>query len=207
MKSFIEYLVESKKVYEFKIKLAGDYSESKDEIKSALAKFKVDSISDAMRTPVQETHWDFPNHRNVNMTIFDVVLLYPSTSLEIQNTISDALNISRACVKVRNKFEQQEEELNSENCPNHPSGEALLNQPYEKTNHQDLVGSKKAMSLLKELGKEKHQGTQYKGVNDQLLAKRTPFERGQEQMDSKSKTTVSPVGSKQNKIPDPYQGK
>ena len=43
MKSFTEYLMESKKVYEFKVKLAGDYEKAGDAIKLALAPYKVET--------------------------------------------------------------------------------------------------------------------------------------------------------------------
>ena len=66
MKSFTEYLTESKKVYEFKVKLAGDYENAGEKIKSALAPYKVEKCSAGKRLPIAETHSDFPNVKNTN---------------------------------------------------------------------------------------------------------------------------------------------
>lgn len=177
MKSFKEYLIESKQTYEFKVKVAGDCpKDCSTKIKEALAKFKVESCSSGKSTPIQETQVDFPTQKNVGVTIFDVTTEYPATSLEIRDLVAEHCNILLSCIKVRNLKEQEEEELNHAN--DELSGEALLEKPeLEDTDGQKLVGEKHKMSLLKELGKEKKQGTQYKGVNDKLLAKKVPVEK------------------------------
>jgi hypothetical protein len=205
-KSFKEYLLESKQNYEFKIKIAGETDESASgKIKAALEKFKVESLSSGKRTPIQETQVDFPEHSNINVTVFDLSLAYPTTSNQVRDNVASALNLTHSCVKVRNLKEQEEEEINNQYCPNHPSGEAVLGTDYEKTDHQDLVGEQQKMSLLKELGKTKHQGTQYKGINDDLLAGKVPTTKTEK---SKSEQkSFSTVGSHQNKLPDPYKGK
>ncbi len=174
-KSFKEYLQESKQNYEFKIKIAGDACDSaSDKIKSALNRFNVESISEGKRTPIQESQIDFPEHTNIAVTIFDVSLAYPITSNQIRDLVSEALNITHSCVKVRNVKEQEEDEINTQYDQNNLSGKAFLGSDYEKTNHQSVVGEEHKMALLKELNKTKHQGTQYTGVNDELLAKKGP---------------------------------
>ena len=75
--------------------------------------------------------------------------------------------------------------------------EALLNTPYTASDNQDLVGEKYKMNFLQELNKEKHQGTQYKGINDDLLAGKVPTTKSEK---SKSEQkSFSTVGSHQNK--------
>lgn len=207
-KSFKEYLLESKQKYEFKIKIAGDAGDAvSDKIRSALDRFNVESISDGKRTPIQETQVDFPDHSNIGVTVVEISLAYPATSAQVRTLVSEALNLSQSCVKVRNSKEQEEDEINSQYCPNHPSGDALLGTEYEKTNHQSLVGEQHKMSLLKELNKTKHQGTQYKGINDELLASKVPTSKSEKSKTCKVEKATSPVGSKQNTIPDPYKGK
>lgn len=177
MKSFKEYLIESKQTYEFKIKIAGDYVEGcENKIKQALDKFNVQSCSEVKRSPIQETQIDFPEQSNINVTTCDVICEYPATSHEVRDRIAEAFNLTASCVKVRSEHELQEEELNHEH--DEKTGESLLRKDYEKENNQNLVGDKQVMSLLKELNKEKHQGAQYKGVNDKLLAKKAPIEKG-----------------------------
>lgn len=205
-KSFKEYLLESKQNYEFKIKIAGEPGDAaSSKIKYALEKFKVETLSSGKRTPIQETQVDFPDHSNINVTVFELGLAYPATSNQVRDNVANALNLSHSCVKVRNLKEQEEEEINNKYCPNHPSGEAILGTDYEKTNNQSLVGEQHKMSLLKELSKTKHEGTQYKGINDDLLAGKTPSTKSETtKLDQNS---TSPVGSHQNKIPDPFKGK
>ena len=69
MKSFKEYLLESKQTYNFKVKIVGEQDKTAaDKIKSALGQFKVESFSAGKRTPIQETQADFPTHQNINVT-------------------------------------------------------------------------------------------------------------------------------------------
>jgi len=207
-KSFKEYLLESKQNYDFKIKIVGDISkDDADKIKSSLVRFKVESFSEGKRTPIQKTQIDFPDVENTQVTIFDVSLAYPATSNQIRDLVADTLNITHSEVKIRSTKEQEEDEINSKYDQNNLSGEATLGKPYEKSDHQALVGDKHTMELLKELGKTKKTGTQYTGVNDKILAKKTPCEKTKTSKTNKVTKAISPVGSKQNKIPDPYTGR
>lgn len=176
MKSFKEYLLESKQTYDFKIKIAGDCPEDcVAKIKEALSSYKVESCSDGKRTPITEKQIDFPQLENVGVTIFDVTLSYPTTSVQIREAVANKLNIVPSNIRVRNDQEEAELEINHEH-DDLPDG-ALLEKDLEEVDGQKLVGSKHVMSLLKELGKNKTTGTQYKGTNDKLLAKKAPSEK------------------------------
>ena len=203
MKSFKEYLAENKSIYEFKIKIAGDCPDNcAKRIKEALTKFRVESCSEGKRSPIQETQVEFPDHKNISVTHFDVCVDYPATSLEIRDLIAEHLSLSLSCVKVRNLKEQEEEELNHAN--DEPTGEALLEKPeLEETDGQKLVGEKQKMSLLKDLNKQKRTLEQYKGVNDKILAKKAPAEKSVKA--EKLSASKSPFGSVTN--PDPRKGK
>lgn len=201
-KTFKEYLTESKKVYEFKVKLAGDFEKDcATKVKTALSCFNVESCSAAKRTPIQESPADFPTHKNINVTIFDISLSYPATSVQVRRAIAEQFGLSECCVAVRNLKEQEEEEIN--HAHDEKSGESLLTQDYESnTEGQKLVGEKQKMSLLKDLNKVKHTGEQYKGVNDQLLADSVPSDKSQGPAVTASKiNNISTVGSKQVKLP------
>ena len=203
-KSFKEYLLESKQTYEFKVKLVGDHdSECANKIKKALEIYSVDSISEAKTTPIQETQVDFPTQQNVSVTLFDVCVSYPATSIQVQNLVAEALNLPHASVKIRSLKDEDELELNHQH--DEKTGEALLGKPYDKECHQDIVGGNHTMSLLKELGKTKHQGTQYKGVNDKILAKKAPSEKVATVKVDKKIGTVSAVGS--HKVEKPTASK
>ena len=103
--------------------------------------------------------------------------------------------------------EQAEIELNSLTFGRvgQSSTEALLNQPYETSDNQKLVGDKRNIDFLKELDQFKHAGESYKGVNDQLLAKDAPKEKPTTDINI---GTTSPIGSKKTgTFVDPYKGR
>lgn len=176
MKSFKDYIIESKQTYDFKIKIAGECPEDcTKKLKEALSQYNCNTCSQGIRTPIQETQVDFPEQKNVSVTVFEVSLDYPTTSEQIRNLVANKLDITQDLIRVRNPLEEQEAELNHEN--DKKSGESILSKEYDKENHQDLVGETSKLKLLKELSKIKTQGTQYKGVNDKLLAKKAPSEK------------------------------
>lgn len=182
MKSFKEYLTESveEKKYSFKIKIAGELPEHvEDTMKAALDKYKVSSFSKGKTTPIQAKLSDFPTLENTNMTIFDVELDYPTTSQVLTAYMSEQTGIDPCCLRVRSLKEEDEVELNNEHMSDDSKKSALLSQDYQKENNQELVGEKKISSLLKELAKisKETQPTQYKGVNDKILAKSSPKEK------------------------------
>lgn len=171
-KSFYRYLIESKKYYEFKVRVAADVDDDAcQQIEQALVQYDVANCKKGKRSPIQKSHKDFPNHKNVSVTAFDIATAYPVTTAQIRISISAALNLSQDCVIVRTDSEYTEEfEINK--CTK--SNKALLLQDYEPSDNQKVVGTKHAFSLLKELNKVKHNGYQYKGVNDELLADELP---------------------------------
>ena len=115
MKTYREYLTESKKSYEFKVKIAGEQKKEYCEgIKKALAQFKVESCSTGKSIPIQETQIDFPEKQNVGVTIFDVTLSYPATAPQIREMVANQLGLTPCCVKVRNLKEEEENVLNHE---------------------------------------------------------------------------------------------
>ena len=79
MKSFAQYLIESKQTYNYRIKMAGDVApELMDEFKKQLQEFDVVSFSEPKSTPVQKQLADFPNINNDRMTFVDVTFNYPA---------------------------------------------------------------------------------------------------------------------------------
>jgi hypothetical protein len=173
MKSFKEYLTESKKIYEFKVKIAGDCpKDCSAQLKTALQQFHVGSVSAGKSTPIQERQSEFPEHKNVGMTIFDVTTDYPATSLQIRDMVADRLGLAHANVKVKSFAEEREHEINHAN--DERTGKALVGSEQEPSDHSNLVDETHKMNFLKELNKEKHQGTQYTGYNDEILATGAP---------------------------------
>ena len=177
MSTFKQYLAESKKVYTFKVKIAGDVDKKITEtMKIALSRFECTSVSTPKRTPITENPLDFPNKKFTHVNIFDVACNYPGTTQEIAASLAETLRMSSGNIIVRTEMEELDQgfAIAGKNRIG-TKAPALLNNPnLEDVNGQDLVGEKKMMSFLKELGKANHKGTEYKGVNDQLLAKSAP---------------------------------
>jgi hypothetical protein len=154
MKTFKEYLVENKKVYSFKVKVAGDLPEGfQDDLKQSLEKYGIICL-DKMTTPVQESPLDFPEQTNKEVTIFDLVLEYPITAPEIGNFLKE-MNISEECFRVRGSGEPSEyDHLISKTAS---EAGALLDDPHYKESsnakHKDYFGADFNKNFLKELAK------------------------------------------------------
>jgi hypothetical protein len=189
MKSFKEYLVENKKIYKFKIKVVGDCpKDCAEKIKLALSEYSCASVGTAKTTPISANHKDFPEHKNVAMSVFDTTTHYPATSEQILNKVAQGLGMSPGSVKVLNEKEQEEIALNHAN--DEATGESIVGTAYEKADNQDLVGDKR-LTFLKSL-KNEEKFKQVTGTNDQLLAKTMP------KADTKIKTqeaTINNVGT------------
>jgi hypothetical protein len=208
MKSFTEYLTESKKIYQFKVKIAGEQPDNcVEQLKRSLDQFHVGSVSKGNTAPIQERHSDFPEHTNVGMTIYDVTTEYPATALQIRDMAANGLGIALGQVVVRNMAEEREHEIN--HAYDKRTNTAVSGTPQSPSNHGDMVNDTYKYNLLKELGKEKHSMTQVKGFNDQILAKNAPGpakEFGKNKTTNKKSGTTSVIGTKQNRIPDPMKG-
>ena len=155
MKTFKEYLTESKKVYSFKIKVADELPENfQENLKSRLDRCGVVKFDKVTETPIQALPLDFPDHPNTQVTVFEVVCEYPITSPEIHNELKE-IGIPESCFRVRGSNEPTEAEQVL--ADNEPSGEALLNDSQYKeagkVNHKDYFGADFNKSFLKDLAK------------------------------------------------------
>jgi len=177
MSTFKQYLAESKKVYSFKVKIAGEVDKKiVEHMKVALSKFDCASVSKPKRTPITETPLDFPEQKYNFVNIFDVSCNYPTSPVEMASYLAEKLRIQACCIKVQTEGEDLEQNQNLQSYKRiGTSTESILNKPYEETpaTVQKLVGANR-LGFLQELGKVKHAGEQVKGVNDQLLAKSVP---------------------------------
>jgi hypothetical protein len=155
MKTFKEYLAESKKVYPFKIKVAGELPEGFEEkLKSQLDRCGVMTFENQGTTPIQKFPLDFPEMTNKEVTVFEVICSYPITAPEIVNHVK-SLGISEACFRVRNSGEAIEVEQALADAE--PTGEALLNDSQYKevapVKHKEYFGDDFNKSFLKDLEK------------------------------------------------------
>jgi hypothetical protein len=155
MKTFKEYLSESKKVYSFKVKVAGELPENfESQLKERLERCKVVTFEKMATTPVQKVPLDFPNISNAEVTIYDVILEYPITSPEIVREIKD-IGLDEDVFRVRGSGEPSE--IDQITLDNELTRTSLLSDPNysesEKIKHKEYFGDDFNKSFLKDLEK------------------------------------------------------
>jgi len=85
MKQFKDYLAESERVYNYRIKIVGDVSiEFMSQLKQKLDQFDPVKIGSQKSTPVQMSPADFPKFNNDSVTSFDVEFRYPAIEPQIK---------------------------------------------------------------------------------------------------------------------------
>ena len=85
MKRFAQYLAESERTYDYRIKICGNPStDFIRELKSKLDQFEPVRMGEIKTTPIQVIPTDFPNHKNEAVTMFDVSFRYPAIEPQIK---------------------------------------------------------------------------------------------------------------------------
>jgi hypothetical protein len=152
MKTFINYLSESAKKYDFRVKVAGEFTaEQETELKTLLDKYTISSFKKTAKTPIQSLPLDFPQVRNCEVNIYEVSLDYPTTQQELTEYLSTELGVSKQHLVVRRPGEPSEEyQTLSE-----PRKGALLDDPNYKEagdpKFEDYYGDKYNSGFVKEL--------------------------------------------------------
>ena len=126
--------------------------------------------------------------------MFEVALRYPTTTDQLRQVISERarLNADWVCVKTKNQAEYNEEfEAHGKD---HEGALLADDKLADEAGGQELVAGTRVTGLLKELETRKYEFAEKsketcKTLNDEPLG------------------TVSPVGTKQNKIPSPVKGR
>jgi hypothetical protein len=152
MRSFKEYLSESKKTWDFKVKIAGEVSEANESLlQSLLSKYQVSSFKKAGKTPIQAVPLDFPKITHAEVNIYEVTLDYPTTQWELHEYISNNLRISKDQIVVRNPNEPLEQYQQ----PTEAREGALLNdseyKEAENADSKQYYGTEYNMSFVKAL--------------------------------------------------------
>lgn len=94
MKSFAEYLNESVKDYNFRLKVAVEPTdEVMDRIENVLNKYQVSGVSSARKTPIQSHPLDFQTLKNSEVWIIDFSVDYPVTADILWHNLSQRAGI------------------------------------------------------------------------------------------------------------------
>jgi len=131
MKHFKEYLSESERVYNYRIKIAGDTP--KDIVKALeekLQQFGIVKISAPKTSPVQAKLADFPAFDNESCTHMDVEFRYPAIEPQIQQIAQllgiDPNRVRMLTVPYENSNDKLTADMESQN-------KNLLTSPYPAT--------------------------------------------------------------------------
>ena len=153
MKSFKQYLTESKKEYKFRIKYAGTLTDSQlDRIELALGKYSVVDMSKPKVTPIQEHPMDFQTLKNSEVSLIDVTVNYPSTSEIIRNELQEYAAIHGSHLLVMNAEHPEEiEREEAAKVPDDQEYKPLLDSEYEDKKQDATFGDEYNANMLKEL--------------------------------------------------------
>lgn len=197
MKTFKSYLQESVKTYSFRVRLANCEcdAEQMDKIEQALSAYKLVDITKPKSLPIARTN-EFYKLGPVGRHSFDATTAYPANPPQIQQAIHNCCGIPLSNIFVAYAG-ADDQDAAFEAPPEHTdSGKALLVDPELKqddANAQDHVGLKKIDSFLKELEKNRGVQSQYKGINDEILAKSEAKESAPKTTNSLPQNNRSPV--------------
>ena len=199
MSTFKDYLTESTKSYDYKIKVAGDSKDiDKNRLETALQKFDLAKMSAGKSTPIMTLPLDFPRLSNESVTIFDVTTNYPESPRVMQEYLSDILRIPLTHIVVKKPgepSEQYQSEMQIAKTSEYKSKlQDIEYSDLAKIKPEDLHSTQANMSLLKELMKDRESKyTVEKGSDDKVQDIQSKEEVG----------TPSPLTKSTNPHPDP----
>jgi len=195
MSTFTQYLAESTKSYDYKIKIVGASKDiDKNALETALQKFDLANMSSGKTTPIMTQPLDFPTLSNEQVTIFDVTTNYPTTSREMKEYLSDIMRIPATHIVVKKPGEPTEQYQADMQIKSEYRNKLhdIEYSDMEKINPEDFHSTKANMSLLKELLKDRQENKDHPkggetGVQSHIEEKGTP----------------SPLSKASNPHPDP----
>ena len=115
MKTFHQYIVESERTYNYRIKILGDVPAGFiKNLEEKMAQFDVVNMSRPKTTPVQKLIKDFPGAENESMTFVDVNFRYPAIEPQIKQLAQLlGFNPNRIAMQTRDYDESISNEISS----------------------------------------------------------------------------------------------
>lgn len=198
MKAFKAYLTESKRTYDFRVRIADCVlnSDLLDKIELGLKAFDLADITKPKSQPVAHCN-EFAALGPVAREQFEIKLNYPTTNEGVRSVIHRSSGIPAQQIVVRGVLEDDMpvDETSGDMTVNIGNDE-LKDQPGA----QDHVGDKRKESLLKQLIADRTESKQHTGVNDALLAKSLPKEKAAKTTADAPQNNTSPVSKPKHKI-------
>ena len=176
MSTFKDYLTESTKSYDYKIKIAGEPKDiDKNALETALQKFDLANMSAGKSTPIMTLPLDFPRLSNESVTIFDVTTNYPASPRVMHEYLSDILRIPATHIVVKKPGEPTEEYQNDmQVAKNSEYKNKLLDiemTDAPKVNAEEFHSTKANMGLLKELLKDRVENKDAPKEKENIMSK------------------------------------
>jgi hypothetical protein len=174
-----------------------------DHLERNLAQFQLVDITKPKSLPIAKT-MEFAKLGPVERQFLDITINYPTTREGLRQVVHAAIGCPLDHIVVVSTLE---DEMEKDPTSQHEDGPVLGNPEYPNVEGaQETVGLKKVESLLKELGKTKHGGEQFKGINDAILASKVPAEKPAKTTNDLPQGNKAPVGSNKNKLQPPRTG-
>ena len=189
MSTFSQYLTESTKSYDYKIKVAGPIADDfANKMETALQKFEVSKMSAGKKTPIMTQPLDFPQLSNEEVTIYDVSTNYPVSVRELKEYLGVYMNLPQTHIVVKKPGEPTEEYQDQmQVAKNSEYRNKLLDLEYTdsaKVDPADFHSTQANMSLLKELLKDRE---------DRYQVEKGTDNKTQEAQSKEEKASPSPV--------------
>jgi hypothetical protein len=150
MKTFLEYIKQNTKTYDFRIAIAGDRSpELTERLRVALKKYGIVNMGGGKTTPIQPAPLEFPHLANTAITHYDVSLRYPTAPSVLEGYLGSSCDLKPNTIRVRNSADPlniQQEQPESETYVS-----LLDTTEMGGESAQESVGENRVMALLKEL--------------------------------------------------------
>jgi hypothetical protein len=192
MTDFKQYLAESTKEYNYKIKVAGDLSEDfGSKLETVLKKYEIKTLSKGKKTPIQEVPLDFPHLKNEAVTIFELTTMYPASVFEMRTLVADSMRLHPNQIVVRKPgepTEEYQEEMKTKAEKKSEFKSMLQDVEYKdapKVKADEVYGDRANQSLLKELLKDRKQKIEF--------AAKIKVEQEVQKNEIDKKDSVSPI--------------
>lgn len=142
-KTFKDYLIESRRSYTYRVKLAGDTdAEFFKQLEKELARFDIVKFSEPKRSPVMKTLAGFPDSvQNEELHVVDVEVNYPANAEQIKQIAVELGKNPNNVVVVDARFADTEQKEAEAAAAQAAEGKALLNSPYDNTTQEQAVAA------------------------------------------------------------------
>jgi hypothetical protein len=120
MRTLRDYLIESSRQYEYRIKIAGELTQEQiEKMEQGFAAFDMVSLSEPKRTPIEQNPLGFEGIKNKEVNILDAKFNYPASTEQFVQICKDAGIAGNSIIVVNKAFDDSmaDEEANKDRTP------------------------------------------------------------------------------------------